>query len=1713
MGSAQSNKVFIENKGQWDSRILYNQILPDGNLFLEKDGFTYSLFEKSYIQKLHNDKKTPAPDSIKSHVVKTKFINFNHLVTLKKENESSFYHNYFLGNDKSKWKSKVRSTSRVTYQELYKNIDLSIYTEFGSTKYDFIVKPGATGSAIQIDYSGADEIYLEDEKLIVVNTINNIEEAKPFSYQIIEGKRVEVSCRYVLSGTILSFEFPNGYDKSKELIIDPVVVFSTYSGSTANNFGFTATYDKGENTYAGGIVYGNGVYPATIGAHQTSFNAAASYYVDITISKFNKNGAALIYATYLGGSYSEAPHSLSVNNKNELFVMGTTGSSNYPTSTNAYDRTFSGGVDVRPIYSGINYLQGCDLFVTKFNASGTAILGSTFIGGTGNDGVNTDASLAYNYGDAFRGEITIDSSGNAIVASTTNSTNFPTTTGAPQTTYGGGFSDACLFVLDSNLQNLSWSTYYGGMAQDAGYGVQFDSYENYFMTGGTKSSNLVTSATAYDRSYNGNEDGFITKYNTTSNLLIASTYIGTSGYDQSYLVQVDVNDDIYITGQSLGNYPVSLGVYSNAGSSQLFHKFSNNLDSSYWSTVIGSGRKSIDISPSAFLVNDCGLIYLSGWGGVVNRNYRAFGSNTVGLPITRDAFQSTTDGSDFYLMVLNKDAAALRYGTYYGGAVSHEHADGGTSRFDKKGNIYQAVCAGCGGNSDLPTTAGAWSNTNNSSGCNMGVIKMNIAYIQSIASAPAPFICLPDSVNFINNSSGGNSYKWYFGDGDSSSLFQPIHVYPDTGIYNVRLIVSDSTGCVPPDTGYTVVLAYKPKALSIDTVPVICRGDSVQLNAYSGQSYKWTPSVLLSNDSISNPIAFPYTTTTYKLVSEYYCNIDSVYLTVIIDTNTVTVSPDITLCEGSSATLTATGGLIYSWYPTLGMVNGTTSTPTVTPLSSMYYYVDVTSAFGCTYTDSVYVDFYSDSMTISNDTIICVDQSLTLIGTGGGTYVWNNSKTTSSIIETASATTTYTLDVVSPNGCLFRDSVTVTIFNDSMTISTDTGICLGESITVSAIGGGSYVWNNSKTTSSITETPSQTTTYSVIVTSSNGCILRDTTEVFVNLDTVTVSPDITLCEGSSATLTATGGLIYSWYPTLGMVNGTTSTPTVTPLSSMYYYVDVTSAFGCTYTDSVYVDFYSDSMTISNDTIICVDQSLTLIGTGGGTYVWNNSKTTSSIIETASATTTYTLDVVSPNGCLFRDSVTVTIFNDSMTISTDTGICLGSSLNLFSTGGGTYNWDSDPTLVGNTISNPIVTPLFTTNYKLTVVSANGCVVKDSVTILSHDENYGTGPNSAICQGDTALISAYGGVSYSWSPSSTLSSPMSSQSKAFPSQTTVYDVSLITPKGCLKTDSVSIFIDTNIIHPTITKDTVLCSNSPLLLSATGGNSYSWSPAIYLSTPNSPSTLASPVRNTTFYVDISNKCFTVRDSVEVVIVGNNSIVIPDKIICPGTTTNILASGALQYQWEFDNSIISGINRSVLTVQPKEPTFYKIVTVDVYGCIDSTTVFVDLYENPTIEAGRDQIIDLGESAIITATGNAGSIKWTPSLGTMSCDYCRTSQVFPEYTTTYEVELTDSKGCINRDTVKIQIGGILRVPNTFTPNGDGINDTFYPVSENITSFNMQIFNRWGELLYETDNLENGWDGIYQGTLSKVDTYVWKITYGHIAKSRTEIMGHVNLVK
>jgi len=253
--------AFKENKNQWNDAVRFMGEIPGGTLFLEQQGLTYRLLNSDDLKDIHPG-HTSEKRVLHGHVYKVDFLGSNPSAALTTEGKSATYFNYFLGNDPSRWASGVHEYQRVTYNNLYPDIDMSIYGKDYTLKYDLIVHPRGDVSAIQFRYRGADKIYLRNENLVIETSVGNIVEVKPFAYQEINGVKREVVCNYRLEGEVLSFDLPNGYKKNKDLIIDPVLIFSTYTGSTADEFGFTATYDHEGNMYLGGLVNANtGEYP------------------------------------------------------------------------------------------------------------------------------------------------------------------------------------------------------------------------------------------------------------------------------------------------------------------------------------------------------------------------------------------------------------------------------------------------------------------------------------------------------------------------------------------------------------------------------------------------------------------------------------------------------------------------------------------------------------------------------------------------------------------------------------------------------------------------------------------------------------------------------------------------------------------------------------------------------------------------------------------------------------------------------------------------------------------------------------------------------------------------------------------------------------------------------------------------------------------------------------------------------------------------------------------------------------------------------------------------------------------------------------------------------------------------------------------------------------------------------------------------------------
>jgi gliding motility-associated-like protein len=864
------NIEFVENKGQWNNAVKFQGNVSAGAFFIRAGGFTILQHNQQDWEKIsarlhgHTQDMKPVDRTqaitLRSHSWNVDFINASPTSEFKivPDKPLDTYNNYFLGNDPSKWAGNCKIYQAITVKNIYPNVDVRYYTDKGILKYDIIVKPGADISKIALRYEGADKLELKNKELGIGTSVGEKKEAAPYSYQLNEKGRQEVNCKYVLKGNTVSFDVRN-YDRNSTLVIDPVLVFCSFSGSTTDNWGFTATYGPDGSMYGGGICFANG-FPVSPGAFQQNFGGGNGIYPDdIAIIKLNPNGTNRVYATYLGGTGDEQPHSLIVDPQGELIVAGRTTSSNYPTVPAG-----NGGL-IGPGSSG----NGWDIVVTKFSADGTSLIGSKRIGGTGDDGVNITPvddhaqSLVQNYGDVGRSEVILDAAGNIYLASCTQSTDFPLL-GAFQTTLKGR-QDAVVLKFPPNLSTLTFSTYLGGDGDDAAYVLALHPSGDIYVAGGTSSSgpsfpgnHAGTIGTTYQ---GGIADGFVAQITNNGSAIIRSTFIGTSGTDQIYGIQIDNNGFPYVMGQTTGGWPHVNAVYFDNGAKQFIAKLQPDLSAYVYSTVFGKSAAIPSISPTAFLVDRCENVYVSGWGGDIFGNGAFPSSGTSGLPVTPDAFKSVSvDNADFYFFVLKKNATSQLFGSFYGQDGGFpDHVDGGTSRFDKNGVIYQAMCANCGGGVTFPTTPGVWAPNNLSvNHCNLAMLK--IAFnLAGVASGVRPSIngvprdysgCIPLTVDFTDTIQNAVTYEWHFGDGSPvviTTAPNASHTYTATGNYLVMLVSVDSTTCNIRDTSYTHIRAGNVKAM--------LNFNPVKLNPCDSFKYRF--------DNLSTSIR-PFTNTSFK---------------------------------------------------------------------------------------------------------------------------------------------------------------------------------------------------------------------------------------------------------------------------------------------------------------------------------------------------------------------------------------------------------------------------------------------------------------------------------------------------------------------------------------------------------------------------------------------------------------------------------------------------------------------------------------------------------------------------------------------------------------------------------------------------------------------------------------------------------------------------------
>ena len=985
---------FVPNKGQWPSQVLAHCDLPGLRLFIELDGITWVHADLQGLEALHSNREDQQKYWIHTFKTLWRGHRFEGRHQYLKPHETRL--NYFIGNDPKQWATDIEPAHELLLQEVYPGVDLKLYAEKGF-KYEFIVKPGADPKVIEMQVQGVDFRLNKTGGIDYLSKNGILQEAAPEAWYAWEGSKEQVAVTYKRSKDHWSFA-TTASAANKTLVLDPTLVASTFSGATSDNWGFTATYADNGDLFLGGIIFNPG-YPTTTGAVQTTFAGNT----DITISRYNPQGTIQRYATYLGGTSQDEVMSLVANAAGDLFLLGKTNSLNYPLGPSAYDSSQNGATD---------------LIVSRISALGNVLQASTYLGGSGNEGRNAgnglrfnDRALEFNYGDDGRGEILLDKQGNVLVVCNTSSNDFPMVQ-AFQNVYAG-VQDGLLSKLNPGLSNLLYSTYLGGSEMDAAYGVRSLGSDSVVVVGSTFSANfpIVGLNTGHVRVQAGSCDGFLMLLRTSAGPALSGTFLGSSNYDQAYLVDVDDSSRIYVAGITLGTWPIlPASVYADPGAPHFIQRFSPDLNQLQISTVVGASTgQGPSLSPTAFMVDICRKIYLSGWGGTTNSQRNTFMSPLGGMPVTTDAIRGVTDGSDMYLLVLEENASSVVYGTYFGGNSTSEHVDGGTSRFSNEGIIYHAVCAGCGGSSDFPTTAGAYSSTNNASTgggrCNAAVFKIDLGYVNPIAGFSTQYldttVCLNTPVRFNPTGTLFGEFFWDFGiPGATSTLRSPTFTYTTLGTFQVRLIVRT---CSAADTMIQNVVVSPLPSVVLTAPRVVCVGDSFGLQATGGAVYSWKRYPGMADSTGSSVRAMANTSRWYVVTttdSRGCISTDSIFVEVS-NPRRILQGLANTWCYGDTLSLSPTLNSFFTafaWQRDPDIADTTLLMQRFGSLPARWIYLELTDTLGCTYLDSL---FLNPTIAVrangGPDRFICGPDSITITASGGSRYRWSTGDTSATI--------------------------------------------------------------------------------------------------------------------------------------------------------------------------------------------------------------------------------------------------------------------------------------------------------------------------------------------------------------------------------------------------------------------------------------------------------------------------------------------------------------------------------------------------------------------------------------------------------------------------------------------------------------------------------------------------------------------------------------------
>ena len=813
-------------------------------------------------------------------------------------------------------------------------------------------------------------------------------------------------------------------------------------------------------------------------------------------------------------------------------------------------------------------------------------------------------------------------------------------------------------------------------------------------------------------------------------------------------------------------------------------------------------------------------------------------------------------------------------------------------------------------------------------------------------------------------------YAWSNGDHNPSTTINAAGQYYVTVTSNYGCVSSASRGVVVHDL----------PTPQINGNLTICKGKSTTLTATGGVTYLWNTGNTGANIAVAPSMNQSYTVT----VSNAYGCLSSTSAAVTVnELPVISFNGATTICAGESTSITATGANTYAWSTSV-------QTATVTLNSAGTYRVTATDLQNCSNTATVTITVNANpNVQISGPDYICVGNVANLTASGAVTYVWNTDETTASISVSPATTSAYSVTGYDANGCRTTSSKVVNVETlPVINVSGTKTICAGQSTTLTATGGVSYLWSNGETGTSITVSPTVSQSYVVTVTNALGCVASKETQVTINtLPVVTFSGDTAMCAGSTVTITAGGGTGYTW-------STGANTPAIIVGTGGYYKVTVSNENNCEFTDSIYIKVNPNpEIQVTGPAYICNGNVATLTASGANTYQWSTGESTSTVSVAPTVSTTYMVTGYDAKGCHTTVAKTLNVEAlPTITVSGTKTICAGQSTTLTASGGISYQWENGET--GNSIT---VIPAASQSYVVTVTNAMGCSssLVTNVTVNPLPGIVFSG-NSTVCAGATATVTASGASSYEWSNGS---------HTAAISVTTpgYYKVTATNALSCAATDSIYVRVNANPVVQ-ISGSNYVCAGGIATLTASGAATYLWN-----TEEVTPSISVMPTTATTYSVTgyDTNGCSTTVNRVMNVEVLPVIQILGTKTICAGQSTTLTATGGTEYHWS------TGDTTSSVVVAPETSLSYVVTVSNAFGCMASSAVNITVNALPNIVFNGNTTICAGSTTTITAVG-ASSYSWSTGAQTGNVNISNTG--------TYYVTGTNALNCSKVDSVYVKV-------------------------------------------------------------------------------------------